>query len=450
MPARKRSHHEPQPAPSRSSEPGPIGLEAALAAAERGLDFTVYEAAASVGRPRAPLGPRAHLHPVGHERVGPRARRAGRARPLGATRCPPATSWPMACSSRSPPPAAAGRHPPGHPGARRRPRGPAQARGDRRRASAPRARSGCSSTGPGGAESIERADAVIDCSGTYGNPNRLGDGGIPAPGERSASRTGSCATCPRFDESHWDGARPCCSPAPGTPRRPPRARSPSSRATPGTRVVWAVRQPRRPTGAPSSDDPLPERASLNARRGGARRRRVARRRAAARHGHRGARRARRPDRRRRCATADVEEVVVDRILALNGGVGDALALPPAAGARVLRDVRADEARRGAAGRLRAATAWRQASHGPETLANPEPGFFILGAKSYGRNSQFLLRDRLAAGRRRVRLPTGVTTDHERTECPTTPPGRSTKWRASTRASSARRATRSARSPSAWP
>jgi len=29
--------------------------------------------------------------------------------------------------------------------------------------------------------------------------------------------------------------------------------------------------------------------------------------------------------------------------------------------------------------------------GLETLLNPEPGFFILGAKSYGRNSQFLLR-----------------------------------------------------------
>jgi hypothetical protein len=32
----------------------------------------------------------------------------------------------------------------------------------------------------------------------------------------------------------------------------------------------------------------------------------------------------------------------------------------------------------------------QTSHGPETLTNPEPGFFILGAKSYGRNSQFLM------------------------------------------------------------
>ncbi len=31
----------------------------------------------------------------------------------------------------------------------------------------------------------------------------------------------------------------------------------------------------------------------------------------------------------------------------------------------------------------------QTSHGPETLRNPEPNFFILGAKSYGRNSNFL-------------------------------------------------------------
>ena len=33
----------------------------------------------------------------------------------------------------------------------------------------------------------------------------------------------------------------------------------------------------------------------------------------------------------------------------------------------------------------------QESQGAETLLNPEPGFFILGAKSYGRNSAFLMR-----------------------------------------------------------
>jgi thioredoxin reductase len=34
---------------------------------------------------------------------------------------------------------------------------------------------------------------------------------------------------------------------------------------------------------------------------------------------------------------------------------------------------------------------KQKSCGAETLRNPEPNFFILGAKSYGRNSNFLLR-----------------------------------------------------------
>ena len=33
----------------------------------------------------------------------------------------------------------------------------------------------------------------------------------------------------------------------------------------------------------------------------------------------------------------------------------------------------------------------QRSHGAETLVNPEPGFFVLGAKSYGRNASFLMR-----------------------------------------------------------
>jgi hypothetical protein len=32
----------------------------------------------------------------------------------------------------------------------------------------------------------------------------------------------------------------------------------------------------------------------------------------------------------------------------------------------------------------------QVAHGPQTLLNPEPNFYILGAKSYGRRSSFLL------------------------------------------------------------
>ena len=33
----------------------------------------------------------------------------------------------------------------------------------------------------------------------------------------------------------------------------------------------------------------------------------------------------------------------------------------------------------------------QTSHGSDTLRNPEPDFFILGEKSYGRNSTYLMR-----------------------------------------------------------
>ncbi|HEY6221197.1 MAG TPA: hypothetical protein VIX13_01550, partial [Candidatus Eisenbacteria bacterium] len=39
---------------------------------------------------------------------------------------------------------------------------------------------------------------------------------------------------------------------------------------------------------------------------------------------------------------------------------------------------------------RAGDCLSQVPHGPESLKTPEPGFFILGAKSYGRNAAFLL------------------------------------------------------------
>jgi hypothetical protein len=44
--------------------------------------------------------------------------------------------------------------------------------------------------------------------------------------------------------------------------------------------------------------------------------------------------------------------------------------------------------------------------GGGTLRNPEPNFFILGAKSYGRNSQFLLRTGFEQIREVFRLITG--------------------------------------------
>jgi len=85
-----------------------------------------------------------------------------------------------------------------------------------------------------------------------------------------------------------------------------------------------------------------------------------------------------------------DEVEVDHVLALNGGVPDA---------SLYRQLQVHECY-ATSGPMQLAAALlgesggdclAQASHGPETLRTPEPGFFILGAKSYGRNSQFLLR-----------------------------------------------------------
>lgn len=40
--------------------------------------------------------------------------------------------------------------------------------------------------GPNGAERMDTADVILDCTGTYATPNWLGDGDIPAVGERAA------------------------------------------------------------------------------------------------------------------------------------------------------------------------------------------------------------------------------------------------------------------------
>jgi hypothetical protein len=48
------------------------------------------------------------------------------------------------------------------------------------------------------------------------------------------------------------------------------------------------------------------------------------------------------------------------------------------------------------------------AQGAATLRNPEPNFFVLGAKSYGRNSHFLLRTGFEQVREVFTLITGRT------------------------------------------
>ncbi len=365
---------------------GPIGLEAALAAAHRGDDFTVYEAAPTVG---------GHVRRWGHVRtftpwdmsVSPRMRAAlpsapsGRALPTG-DELADALLEPVAAL-----PALRGRVrlgacvvAVGREGLLKH-----EAVGSSERAARPFR---ILLDGAAG-EEIVHADAVIDASGTYSHANRLGDGGIDAVNERAfEDRIERFLPALRADPGRWAGRTVLLTGSGHSAQTAARELAAFARDAPGTRVVWAVRRAAPDWGAVHGD-PLPERAALN---------RCAAELAAGACGAVSVRLGRTTEalhaRDGRLAVTlrngAAEEVVVDRVLALNGGVGDH---------GLYRQLQVHECY-ATSGPMRLAAALVGAggadclatgSHGPETLANPEPGFFILGAKSYGRNSQFLLR-----------------------------------------------------------
>jgi hypothetical protein len=243
--------------------------------------------------------------------------------------------------------------------------------------------------GTDGAERIERADVVLDCTGTYGNPNALGDGGIPAPGE-AAQAPRIRRDLPDFEREAgaWAGRRILLTGAGHSAQTAARALARLAARAPGTRIDWAVRSTAPSWGAVAGD-PLPERAGLCA---------TTRELAAGaspavevrtgwvtealRHGVGG-----------RVAVTlrngQAAELEFDRILALNGGVGDFA---------IYRQLQVQECY-ATCGPINLAAALlgesggdclSQGGHGAQTLRNPEPGFFILGAKSYGRDNRFLL------------------------------------------------------------
>ncbi len=367
---------------------GPIGLETALAAAERDLDFVVFEAAAE---------PAGYVRSWGHVRlftpwdmnVSPRARAAlGRGAPAGGALPTGAELAEQLIDPLAADPALAGR-------VRLRTRVRAVGRegllkheaiGSQTRAARPfrllLERSD-------GSESIEHADAVIDCSGTYGHPNRLGDGGIDAPGELMFEDRID-RFLPDLDAEHeeWAGRTILLTGSGHSSQTAARALAHFARQAPDTRVIWAVRRAR-PDWGTVEGDPLPERASLNRaaealQRGGSPAVEVRPGRVTERLQASG---------QRICVSlrnGSEEQVEVDRILALNGGVGDH---------SLYRQLQVHECYATCGPMKLAATllasggggdCLAQTGHGPETLVNPEPGFFILGAKSYGRNSQFLM------------------------------------------------------------
>jgi len=365
---------------------GPIGLEAALAARERGFAFTVYEQASGVG---------GHVRRWGHVRLF--------------------TPWSMSVSERMC--SALGERAPGGdslpsgdelasallepvaalPGISEHVRTGVRVLGVAREGLLKHEEIGSEERAgrrfrllvrdADGAERLEHADAVVDATGTYGNPNRLGDGGIDAPGEAACAQSIERFLSP---VAGLAGRTVLLTGSGHSAQTAALQLAELARRAPGTRVLWALRRPTPDFGA-VANDPLPERARLSRAAGelaagaspavevspGLVTEAVApaeggRVRVTLRNG-------------------DLREEEVDRVLALNGAQPDAslyrqLQVHECYASLGPMNLAAALLGAGAGGDCLA-----QESQGPDTLRNPEPGFFILGAKSYGRNSQFLMR-----------------------------------------------------------
>lgn len=241
-----------------------------------------------------------------------------------------------------------------------------------------------------GEESLESADRVLDCTGTWEHPNRLGDGGIPAIGEAEHG-----AAIDRHvpdiagEVEAWAGRTTLLIGAGYSAQTAARELATVAETHPGTRLIWALRSA--PSFVAEDDDPLPERAALS---------RTA---AALASGSSAAVEVISPvvvaalaktaagfRVTLRDAEGQLREVDAERVLALTGYEPDA---------SLYRQLQVHECY-ATSGPIKLAAALlgaaggdclAQTSHGVETLLNPEPGFFILGSKSYGRNNTFLMR-----------------------------------------------------------
>ena len=240
-----------------------------------------------------------------------------------------------------------------------------------------------------GTEEVADADVVLDCTGTYGNPNCTGDGGIPAAGESGlGDRIRRTLPDVEAEAADWAGKTVLVVGSGHAAQTAAADLAAFAGRHPGTEVVWAVRSVQ-PTWGAVPDDSLPQRAALVARS-----RALAAGEDPAVHLEPGVVVEALAERDGRVAVTlrngSTSEVVVDRVLSLTGAVGDA---------SIYRQLQVHECYATAAPITLSAAllgvaggdCLQQESQGVDVLRNPEPNFFILGAKSYGRVNKFLMR-----------------------------------------------------------
>jgi thioredoxin reductase len=243
-------------------------------------------------------------------------------------------------------------------------------------------------------ERVEEADVVVDATGTYATPNRLGRGGIPAVGELSVR--GIQHRIPdleRRDRSAFAGRRTLVVGAGHSAATAIVGLGSLASRTPRTRVVWLTRSEERRPVTEVSADPLAERARVAAA----------------------------ANRLAEDGEGWLERLPGSQVDALHeagfgyrvktGGPGGERTLE-VDGVLALVGYRPDP---DLARELQVQTCWATEGTYPlaaallsragggsdcleagcdldaSTLRHPEPGFFTLGMKSYGRNPAFLLQ-----------------------------------------------------------
>jgi len=244
-------------------------------------------------------------------------------------------------------------------------------------------------------EHLEYAEVILDCTGTYGTPNAIGAGGIPAPGERWLGERlfRHLPDVLGKDRARFARRRVLLVGGGLSAATAALALFALGAAEPTTQVVWSVRHDLALPYKPIANDALPARAHLH---------NEANRIAQLGRGESGPllyRPATSVDR----ITAEGHRLRV-RLVHHNGSATEELfdevvGLTGYGPDRDLyRELQIHECYASFGPMRLAATllgqsgdCLAQAQPGPETLKNPEPDYFILGAKSYGRNSAFLLQ-----------------------------------------------------------
>lgn len=236
-----------------------------------------------------------------------------------------------------------------------------------------------------------RARAVIDATGTWGTPNPLGASGLPAPGEREAAAHVAYGIPDVLgaQRARYAGRKTLVVGAGHSAANALLALAQLATEAPGTRLAWAVRSPvlTRVFGGGAADA-LPARGELGAalrrlRDGGAL------------EFHAGLRitEVRAQDGRLRVLGTDGrgQPVQLEGIDQVIGATGQRPDLSITSEIRVKVDPWLESAE--ALGPLidpNLHSCGTVRPHGHRELAHPEPGFYTVGVKSYGRAPTFLM------------------------------------------------------------